>query len=284
MQGFSWTFSFNRIILITKPEGEARSELMEMLFKEFEMYLIHGGFLTAINDMAGKKRILGATLSTYSDWIRGDVLKRGKQEHYLREILTAIVKHYGSRVTWNNLAGELSIDHPKTVVDYVALLQSMDAVYVQAALREDKLTGAPKKPRKLMFTDPFIFHAVRGWLKKSDDPYQSQIQTIVKSTEWASLLVESCAVTHFRRRFPTYYIKAKGEVDIAIVDGNKFRPIEVKWSGQLRPKDVMQIGKYPDGRILDKSKRSRKIDGIPAEPLPLALFRLDAAESSVMSR
>lgn len=36
----------------------------------------------------------------------------------------------------------------------------MDAVRVLPALLEDKLTAAPKKARKLMFSDPFILHAV----------------------------------------------------------------------------------------------------------------------------
>ena len=70
---------------------------------------------------------------TYSDWIRGDMIKHGKQEHYLREIIGAIIKRYGSQVTWNALSRDLSIDHPKTVADYVELL-AMDAAFIQAAL------------------------------------------------------------------------------------------------------------------------------------------------------
>ncbi len=95
-----------------------------------------------------------ATLATYADWIRGDASKSGKSEHYLREILGAIVRRIGSQVTWNSLVKELSIDHPKTVADYMELLTSMDAVFIQPALIEDRLVGAPKKARKIMFADP----------------------------------------------------------------------------------------------------------------------------------
>jgi hypothetical protein len=52
-------------------------------------------FLSAINDMASNQRVMPATLATYSDWIRGDVLKKGKQEHYLREIMGAVIKRLG---------------------------------------------------------------------------------------------------------------------------------------------------------------------------------------------
>jgi len=253
---------------------EPSDQEIKKLYEEFDIYLIHGGFLTAINDMAKHKCILPHTFSTYSDWIRGDVLKRGKQEHYLREVLEAIIKRYGSQLTWNALAHDLSIDHPKTVADYSALLESMDAVFVQAAILEDKLTAAPKKARKLMFSDPFIFHAVRAWLSPCKNPYSQQVVPLMSDPDWAARLVEACVATHYRRHFPTYYIKAEGEVDIAYIDQNRFWPLEIKWTKQLRPKDLKQIAKYPNSRILSRSWERGEIMGVPVEPLPLTMLRL----------
>jgi len=259
------------------PPGDA----VRKLYEAFDNYLIHGGFLTAINDMATHQCILPHTFSTYSDWIRGDVLKRGKHEHYLREVLDAMVKRYGSQVTWNALARDLSIDHPKTIADYTALLESMDAVIIQPAILEDKLTAAPKKARKLMFSDPFIFHAVRAWLRPTKDPYKQQVMPFMSDPDWVSKLVEACVIGHYRRYFPTYYIKAEGEVDIAYVDQNRFWPVEIKWSRQLRPKDLKQVAKYQNSRILSKALHSGVIRGVPVEPLPLTLFRLGLKESIV---
>jgi predicted AAA+ superfamily ATPase len=247
---------------------------IELLFDEFQNYLMHGGYLTAINDLALEGRILESTLMTYSDWIRGDMVKRGKQEHYLREILQAIVKRYGSQITWNALAHDLSIDHPKTVADYVALLESMDAVFVQPALLEDKLVGAPKKARKVMFTDPFIFHAISAWLTPVKNPFVNQIQPLLKNSKECSVLVESCAVTHYRRLYPTYYIKAEGEVDIAYIKNNRFWPIEIKWAEQLGEKDLKQILKYKNGLLLTKNKASGSLQHLLTEPLPFALWNM----------
>lgn len=193
---------------LTKPK-------IDLLFSEFDHYLLHGGYLTAINDIALHGHILTSTLMTYSDWIRGDMLRRGKHEHYLREILQAIIKRYGSQITWNGLAKDLSIDHPKTVANYVAVLASMDAVFIQDALLEDKLTAAPKKARKLMFTDPFIYHALRAWLYPVKNAYSDQIKAMAHDTVLYSKSIEACVTTHYRRFYPTYYIKAEGEVDIA---------------------------------------------------------------------
>ena len=259
---------------IISSDVEPDDLLMNKLYDEFNSYLIHGGFLTAMNDMAMHQSILPATFSTYSDWIRGDMLKRHKQEHYLREILGAIVKRYGSQVTWNALARDLSIDHPQTVSVYAALLESMDAVFIQPALLEDKLAAAPKKARKLMFSDPFVFHAVRAWLNPCKDPFNQQVLPALNNPDWAARLTEACVITHYRRKFSTYYIKAEGEIDIAYLDENRFWPVEIKWTGQLRPKTLKQISKYPNSLILTKSKQSGRIKDIPTMPLPLALLRL----------
>lgn len=245
------------------------------LFDAFNDYLLHGGYLTAINDYARTGSIANATLNTYADWIRGDMLKRGKQEHYLVEILQAIIKRYNTQITWNSLAKDLSIDHPKTVADYVELLGSMDAVFIQSALLEDKLTGAPKKARKVVFTDPFIFHAVRAWLWPQNDAFKSQMLTgIFNDSALVSGLVEACAVSLYRRHFPTYYIKSDGEVDIAYVKDNRFWPIEIKWTNQLHVKDLKQIMKYPNGIILTKNKQYGLFNGVKTIPLPVQLLGL----------
>ncbi len=267
-------FTSDELKELVKAETEPGVSALNVLFEEFEHYLQHGGFLTALNDLARHGSILPATMATYSDWIRGDVLKRGKQEHFLREILQGMLKRYGSQVTWNALCQDLSIDHPKTVADYIDVLESMDAVFVQKALIEDKLVGAPKKARKLIFTDPFIFHAVRAWLTQTNDPFHDQVQVLQEDPECTSRLVESVVVSHYRQYFPTYYIKGAGEVDVAYVDQQRFWPVEVKWTGQLRPKDLKQIAKYHNGRILTKSMQTGSILGLPTSPLPLCLLRL----------
>ncbi|MFH1529973.1 MAG: ATP-binding protein [Pseudomonadota bacterium] len=248
--------------------------IVDRLFEEFRSYLIHGGYLTAINDIAETGRIRTATLRTYSDWIRGDMLKRGKREHSIREVLGAIIKRYGSQVTWNALSRDLSIDHPATIADYVSLLEQMDAVFVRYALREDRLGPAPKKARKLDFADPFILHAVRTWLESPLDPWEN-IMSAVAEPSSVSHIVEAVVANHLSRRYPTYYIKAEGEVDVAYVHRERFHPIEVKWTRQRRPTDAKQIAKYPNGVIWDRGRRPGELHGVPTIPLPLALLRLE---------
>ena len=244
------------------------------LIEAFDRYLVHGGYLTAINDMETHGRILPATFAIYCDWIRGDMRGRGKQERFLAEILGSVIRRYGSQVTWHSLAADLSIDHPMTVADYVQLLAQMDVLIVQHALREDRLAAAPKKARKVVLSDPFIFHALRSWLDAVDDPFAAQVKPVVADREWAGKLAEACAAAHHHRMHPTYYIKGDGEVDIAVVSGATFRPIEVKWTSQVRSTDLKQARKYRNSVICTRIATADRIHGLPNELLPLHLQRL----------
>ena len=273
--GLKRSLSSQELLQLAQPRSPLPEEIEQVLLEEFLAYLVHGGFLTAINDMARHDCILPATFATYSDWIRGDMLKRGKQEHYLGEVLAAIVRCCGTQTTYNALARTLSIDHPATVSDYIALLTSMDVLRVQPALREDKLTGAPKKARKISFCDPFIFHAVQSWLHAAQDPFATQVRPLLADPERTAPLVEACAVAHYSRRYPTYYIKGEGEVDIAYVKDGRFWPVEIKWTSQLRPKTLKQISKYANSRILARRSAPAGMGGIPVEFLPQTLLRLD---------
>lgn len=265
--------------LLTAERGfdprELGTDAWARCWRSLEEFLVHGGFLTALNDFHEDATISPATLAIYSDWIRGDFLKRGKSEAYLREVLAALAARLGSHLSWNALARDLSIDHPATVADYVDLLERMDAVFIQRALREDRLTGAPKKAKKVAFADPFILHAARSWIEPSRDPHRERIRPFLAQPGGAATLVESVVAAHARRSFPTYYIKAAaGEVDVAIVSGRRFFPIEVKWRAQLRPADLKQIAKYRDGRIVARTEAAHRVAGVPVLPLPRALALL----------
>lgn len=266
--------SFREFVILEKKTNDINQLMSEELYALFNLYLQHGGYLTAINDLAQNGFITPSTLITYSDWIRGDCFKRGKQEKYLKEIINAIIKHYGSQVSWNALASSLSIDHPMTVSDYIELLASMDAAFIQHALMEDKLVGAPKKAKKIMFNDPFIYHAMRHWVNPVTDPYKDQILPLLNDPAAIAKVIEAVFVTHYQRYYPTYYIKAEGEVDIAYIREEKFWPVELKWTSQLRAKDLKQIGKYKNGLILTKQFTEGQINGVQAVPALIQLLQL----------
>ena len=188
-----------------------------------------------------------------------------------------VIKRYGSQITWNNLLADLSIDHPKTVADYVQLLAAMDAVFILPALQEDRLCAAPKKAKKVFFTDPFIYHAMFNWISSdSRDGYRLMEEVTLADTAGTGQLAEGSAAALCRRILPTYYIKARGgEVDIACVRDRKILPVEVKWTSQIRPHQLKQIKKYPEGQVWTKNHTIGEVGGLARVPLPVALYFLE---------
>ena len=101
---------------------------------------------------------------------------------------------------------------------------------------------------------------------------------LLSDSDWSARLTETSLVTHYRQYYPSFYIKAEGEVDLAYISKDRFWPVEVKWRRQLRAKDLKQISKYRNALILTKSTGFGHINDIPTQPLPLVLLRLGAKE------
>ena len=106
----------------------------------------------------------------------------------------------------------------------------------------------------------------------------------LENPERTGQLAEACTAAHYGRHFPTYYIKGEGEVDIAYIKDDRFWPVEIKWTGQLRPKALKQIGKYANSRILARQSAPSTIANIPVEFLPQALLHLQLEEAGPQSK
>src|SRR3989339_1602631 len=86
------------------PEGFATFKNLSNLKNIFSDYLLTGGYLSAINDFEKNKKINSAVYKTYLQWIIGDILKRGKSEFYLKEIIKALFLRLSKQITWNSLS------------------------------------------------------------------------------------------------------------------------------------------------------------------------------------
>ena len=250
---------------LAAPVGD--DDLVTALEQELRDYHVSGGFLPAIDDLMRGTGIAAATMRIYTDWIRGDMLRLDRSERYLREVLTGIHRRQGSQLTWNALAKELSIDHPKTIADYVGLLERMDALLVVPALAEHAASAAPKKARKVFFADPFIHRAALAWLG-GDDRLDSDARL--------QRDLEGVFAAHVARFTNAYYIKGHGEIDIAWLEQKKLQCIEVKWSAQIRPEELKEIRRRGTGLIAGRVRRPASIEGIPVLPAAIVLLRLAA--------
>lgn len=252
------------IKLVNPPLLRNVENQTEEIFLEFDRYWKCGGFLRAINDLSLNQQIREATYDTFEQWIIGDFNKRGKTQRTLEDILSAILKTSTSQISYSSLSSKATDISKDTLIEYCDLLKRMDILLESEAFDQNTRRGFPKKARKFYFSDPFIIDVIERWLTR---------ERYVQHGIGENIKAESIAVSNFKRTHPTYYIKAEGEVDIVIVTEKGFTPIEVKWTNQLRSKDLKQLAKYKNGFILSKQKESSIIEGIPSHPLPIHMLK-----------
>jgi hypothetical protein len=268
------------VLLKERPAGglDIFDELLEnsfinRLLELFNGYLLNGGFLTAINGYAGCGRINRHIYSTYVQWVLGDFIKRNKRENFLKDIILTISERLGKQISYHNITAVTDIQNHSTVREYAQILEDMDIFFVQQALREDKLKAAPKKLKKIHFSDPFIAASLICWARDVSENWDFVEKNIAADGQLRSDIIEGTISSLFKRKYKTFYIKAEAEVDLAVIIDRTFYPIEIKYTKSLRKSDLKQILKYKNGIIGYKGSAVGKFEHLYVLPLPvLALF------------
>lgn len=256
--------SFLEYIKLVSPNIlEKPQNYVNDIYDQFSKFQQCGGYLRAINDLHSLGEIRKATYLTFEQWIRGDFEKRNKNVDILKCILKALLETTGTQVTYSSLAHKMGQVVKETFIDYVGLLERMDIVFPLQVFDQNTMLGFPKKAKKIHFADPFIMDTVSRWLIS---------ERLVEEREWDSIKAESIVASDCRKKYPTYYIKAEGEIDIVIVQDKKFTPVEIKWTNQLRLQDAKQLTKYKNSILLTKTEFDVEMGGVKTISLPLFLL------------
>jgi predicted AAA+ superfamily ATPase len=250
----------------TKPSDATLSKL-------FQDYLLCGGYLRAINDIAKHKEITAATFTIYEQWILGDFLKLGKNESILLTLLAALVKVGPSQISYSSLTQKMGLVSKETVIDYARLLERMDILINLQAFDKNKKQGFPRKNRKFHFFDPFIYHTICRWLERT-----GYLQDRDKTNE--AILVEACVAAHSYRNGKTFYFKgSSGEVDVIWLIKKRIQAIEVKWTKQLRPNDLKMLEHFENSLLLLNTETVGNVGHIKTMPVYRFLFEIPCKDS-----
>lgn len=246
-----YPLSFSEYVHLRLPE---KNPTLEQLKNYFNDYLHCGGYLRAINDYAEKGEISQATYLTYEQWVRGDILRQGKNETTLLTLLQALCTIGVSPISYSRLTQKMGLVSKETCIDYCRILERLDILISLQAYDQNKKQGFPKKDKKFHFTDPFIFNTLFHWLKR--EGYLSKILE-------EGMIVEACVASHCKRHDKVFYFKGEGEIDVIWLQENKkAQAIEVKWAEQIRAHDLKMLKLFKDSLILTKQSRSGQVDHI----------------------
>ncbi len=250
--------------LIHAVEGEG----MKPLSEHFQNYLICGGYLRAINDLAAQGKIQPATFLTYEQWVRGDFLKQNRQEYLLKNVVRALIKNGVSQVSYSTLTDNAGDISKETCIQYCTLLERMDILFDLQAFDHNTRQGFPKKARKFHFVDPFIFETLTRWLHR---------ENILTGEFPVAYRVESCVASHCYRYSlgNAFYFKGQqGEVDVIFLKDQQVFAVEVKWSGQVRPNDSKALTQFKNAKILNRQASPGIFQGVQIQPVWEFLYGL----------
>jgi predicted AAA+ superfamily ATPase len=256
-----YPLSFHEYVELRLSQDKEKNELRSY----FNDYLLCGGYLPAMNDLAEYKEIKPATYLTYEQWIRGDFLKSRKNEETLLHVLLALVTVGVSQISYTKLTQKIGLINKDTCIDYCRLLERMDVIFTLPALDLNKLQGAPRKEQKIHFKDPFIYRAIVRWLQVEGYPGLSILE---------QNLVEACIASHCQRLWKTFYFKGQGEIDVMYLKNQTPHALEVKWASQIRPNDLKMLHHFSHRLLLTKNLVAGKMQDIDTLPADQFLYQL----------
>ncbi len=234
----------------------------------FNQYLLTGGFPMAINEFHIGKEIPDYIYEIYSRWVIGDIVKWGKQEKILKQILRAAILKQSTPISFDSFAKDAEIKSHKTVSSYVEDLENMFVFVILYFLEPNKKVPDFNKNKKIYFFDPFIYHIFNRLVN-------------LKEGEVTPALIESVAVVHFARlihkQHPVmvfndliFYWKNKKETDIVVKSGDKLLAVEVKYQENISRDDFQSLYHFREGILLSKSEY-RFDEKYPVIPVHIAL-------------
>jgi len=219
-----------------------------------------------------------------------DICRWKHDENYARQMLRRIFEVLSSHISWNELRKGTDIRDSKTAESYANILKDSFVITYYYQLNIEKASPDYVSTKKIYFQDPFIFHACRGWVYGKRAFNLSQ--KFMSSSEEKSKLAECLVANHLSRfmfnlypsslydpsNYVFYWKNKKKELDFTIQLGEKFLPIEVKYSDNIQKGDAkgiydfMKTGCSHDFGIITSRNRLEKKKRYVTIPLSILLL------------
>jgi len=160
----------------------------------------------------------------YKDAILSELLKSERKEALFKFIARKIIESYGSRVSDNSIAREITVSHT-TVSDYLDVMEKLFIVRIFRKGEEGSGLPSYRSMKKVYFIDPFIFRVLKIY-SLGKDVESEEIPKIIEGVVGEHLAREHNDVTYL-------HYKSGKEVDF-FTRGIK---IEVKWERKAETKN-----------------------------------------------
>jgi predicted AAA+ superfamily ATPase len=206
----------------------------------FSQYLITGGFPLGMNEFFTSSKIPDYIYDIYLRWIVGDIVKWGKAEKLLIQIMRAVISKQTTPISFYSLSKEAEVKSHKTMSAYIEALENMFVLKVLYFLELDKKIPNFNKNKKIYLTDPFIFHVFNNLL-------------FLKQDEISPALVEAVVISHIARFYDNvFYWKNKKEVDALVKTKKDLTAFEIKFQSRISNDDWRGLYYFRRGFLITK--------------------------------
>ena len=230
-------------------------------------YLLTGGTIKAVESFFSRDSIDETIYELYIRALIGDLGKWRYGEAIAKQVLRSVIQKMCSRVSLNSIASENEIGSHNTVSSY---LHAMDESFVLNNTYQVDLNSKEPvyiKERKIYFTDPFIYHAVRGWITGRPD-YHDLSKEVLLNSELKGNMMEMIISDHLIRlaysldpsdvfcphEHVMFFRKKDSdrEIDFILKHRKSLYPFEVKYRNKIGRKELENLFLLRKGVLVTK--------------------------------
>lgn len=249
--------------MISKELRLAQRDLRRL----FDRYLLTGGIVKAIEEVISNQKIIPSTYELYIRAIIGDLNRWGFSEAIVKQILRSVIERITNKVSLNTIAKDNEIGSHNTVSTYLEALENSFVSNTIFQLSLDKKRPKSKSERKIYISDPFIFHALRGWLSGVPGYFNYSREALLDNA-LKSHLVEMVISNHlirfayslnpsdvFSHHESLFFWRKKGtdkEVDFVLLHEGEMLPFEVKYKNKVTKSDLANLFPFQKGIVISK--------------------------------
>jgi predicted AAA+ superfamily ATPase len=227
---------------------QERRPFVDELNASLDDYLITGGFPSSVNEYNDDGDIDHKLYELYIHVVLSDIYKQNKREDYTRDILNRVIETTTSRVSWSSLTKYTDINSHNTAETYVKLLRKSFLLNIIHKVSLNKHQPKRSSRKKIYVDDPFIFHAIRSWVRGFSNPYK-KAERFIEDNEKKSKLVEAVVGSHlirlaynlnpsntFNPDNHVFYWHNGKEIDFILKHDDTLYPIEVGYRNTIGDK------------------------------------------------
>lgn len=250
----------------------------DLLLHRFREYLITGGFPLSVNLFFSNGQIPSYVYQLYLSWIEGDIGRSGKLVRNLYQIMSRVLAHMSTGVSWYGLSRESGIASHTTVQEYIDILERMYVMRSVPFIDLSSRLPMYRKNKKLYLQDPLIFHCFSARESGISDNFFTESRRFLNAPERESKLVESVVGMHIFRYYGNcFYWQGTREIDFVAKEGRSLHFFEVKYREKVSAGDFRWFDKtMPKGGPLTviTKQHSGKHERIRLIPAPIFLLQL----------